>query len=100
MVDRGFRPRGKAIVEIVIEVVGWVGAAAILAGYFLFSIGRIKNGYRYQVINLVGASALLVNALANQSWPFVILNAVWSVTAVYALISLWRKGRRQSAQPA
>lgn len=85
---------------ILVDVVGWVGAAAILAGYFLFSIGRIKNGYRYQLINLVGALALFTNALVNHSWPFVILNAVWSATAIFALIQLAAKKRRNEPQEA
>jgi hypothetical protein len=86
-------------VELFFEIAGWVGAAAILAGYFLFSIGKIQNGFRYQWLNLAGSAALLTNALANQSWPFVILNAVWSVTAIFALIQLWRKARKD-ADPA
>lgn len=84
---------------IVVEIIGWIGAAAILAGYFLFSIGKLRNGIRYQLFNLVGALGLLTNALVNQSWPFVILNAVWSATAIYALIGLARKGRRETEGP-
>jgi hypothetical protein len=80
--------------NIVVEVIGWVGAAAILLGYFLFSIGKIENGLRYQWINLVGALLLMTNALVNNSWPFVILNAVWSATAIFALISLAAKARQ------
>lgn len=79
--------------DIAVEIVGWVGAAAILLGYFLFSIGKIANGFRYQWVNLVGAVLLMVNAFVNQSWPFVILNAVWSATAVFALIALATKDR-------
>ncbi len=85
--------------DLVFEVLGWIGAAAILLGYFLFSIGRIQNGVKYQLINLIGAASLFTNALVNESWPFVILNAVWSATAVYALARLWlvsRASRRRS----
>jgi len=83
-------------VTIFFEVIGWIGAAAILAGYFLFSIGRIQNGVRYQMINLAGALALFTNALVNESWPFVILNAVWSATAIYSLVQLARKARKRA----
>ena len=85
---------------IVVEIIGWIGAAAILAGYFLFSVGKLSNGIRYQLFNLIGAGGLLMNALVNQSWPFVILNAVWSATAVYALIGLAKKGRHEAEGPA
>lgn len=77
--------------ELVFEVLGWIGAAAILLGYFLISVGRIRNGLKYQLINLVGAVSLLINALVNDVWAFVALNAVWTVTAVYALVRIAMK---------
>jgi hypothetical protein len=79
--------------ELVIDLSGWLGAGAILLGYFLFSIGKIENGFRYQWINLAGALLLTINALINELWPFVILNAVWSVTAIFALSRLASKAR-------
>jgi hypothetical protein len=78
----------------IVDVIGWLGAGAILLGYFLFSIGKIENGFRYQGINLAGALFLTFNALVNELWPFVILNAVWSVTAIFALSRLASKAHR------
>ncbi|MGV8969716.1 MAG: CBU_0592 family membrane protein [Microbacteriaceae bacterium] len=82
--------------DIVVEIFGWVGAAAILLGYFLFSVGKIANGYPYQWINLTGAVLLMINAYVGENWPFVILNAVWSVTAVFSLVRLASKARAQA----
>lgn len=83
--------------DLVFEILGWIGAAAILLGYFLISVGRIRNGLKYQLINLIGASSLLVNAIVNEVWAFVMLNAVWTATAIYALARLSAKRGRGPA---
>ncbi len=77
--------------EIVFEVIGWVGTVFILIGYLLLSVGRITNGRMYQLFNLVGAVGLLINGAVHGAWPSVILNVVWSAIAVFALVQLLRK---------
>ena len=41
--------------DIVFEVVGWVGTVLLITAYFLLSIGRIPNGRTYQLFNLLGS---------------------------------------------
>jgi len=76
------------------EVLGWVGALALLTGYALLSLGRIPQRRRYQVLNLVGSAGLAVNGLVHQAWPSAILNALWIAIGAAALARLYRLAPR------
>ncbi|MET3719234.1 hypothetical protein [Arthrobacter sp. UYEF21] len=76
--------------EFLAEASGWFGALAVLAGYLLFSVGRIPNGRTFQSANLVGAVALLVNGAYHGAWPSVVTNIAWCAIAITALIRLQR----------
>ena len=73
---------------ILIETVGWIGAALILAAYILLSLGKIEGrSALYQWMNVVGAAGFIVNGLANGAMPSAVLNIVWMGIGLYAL---WR----------
>jgi len=80
------------------EASGWIGAFAVLAGYLLFSLGRIPNGRIFQTLNLAGAAALVVNGSYHGAWPSVATNAVWCLIGAAALVRLARL--RQAAPPS
>lgn len=84
--------------DIVLEIVGYVGAVAILAAYFLLSIGKITNGRAYHALNLAGALGLLINGAVHAAWPSVILNVVWTAIAIFSLVQLARKRPANSSQ--
>ncbi|MGX5682069.1 CBU_0592 family membrane protein [Schumannella luteola] len=84
--------------DVVFEVVGWVGTVLLIGAYFLLSVGRIPNGRTYQLFNLFGAIGLLINGAVHGAWPSVILNVVWSGIGVFALIQLARKRRVNTAE--
>ncbi len=75
-------------VSLAIEVIGWVGAALILAAYILVSAGRIGGqSATFQWLNLIGAVAFIINGSAHRAWPSAVLNIVWAMIAV---VMLWR----------
>lgn len=72
-----------------VEVIGWYGAAAILIAYALISFDVISpNGYAYQLLNLTGAIGIMSVSFAKQARQPALLNLVWAVIALVALISL------------
>ncbi|GAA3398428.1 CBU_0592 family membrane protein [Cryptosporangium minutisporangium] len=75
------------------EIVGWAGAAALLAGYALLSLGRIPHSRRYQVLNLAGSAGLAINGVVHQAWPSTVLNLVWVAIGAVALARLARLAR-------
>lgn len=75
--------------NLIFEVIGWVGASALLTTYLLLSINIFKSqSIAYQGLNLMSSILLLINAFYIKSYPFVLINAVWSLIAVVALFRL------------
>lgn len=70
------------------EVSGWLGALAVLAGYLLFSLGRIPNGRFFQMANLTGSVAMIINGAYHGAWPSVATNIAWFAIAAAALVRL------------
>lgn len=71
------------------DVVGWIGAAALLSAYAFVSSGRMHGRDTwFQLLNLGGALGLLVNGAYHGAWPSVGLNSVWFVVGGLALLRL------------
>ncbi|WP_413600705.1 CBU_0592 family membrane protein [Curtobacterium sp. Curtsp57] len=75
------------------EFLGWFGAVTVLAGYILFSTGKLPNGPVYQLFNLVGGLAVAVNVAAHHAVPSTIVNGIWAVVAVVVLVRMARARR-------
>ncbi|OIH99422.1 hypothetical protein BIU97_05290 [Curtobacterium sp. MCBA15_009] len=75
------------------EFLGWFGAVTVLAGYILFSTGKLPNGPVYQLFNLVGGLAVAVNVAAHHAIPSTIVNGIWAVVAVVVLVRMGRARR-------
>ena len=74
------------------QIVAAVGAAAILFAFWALQTHRLTaERTSYQLINLVGAAFLATAAVMTTSWAFVVLNVVWALVALWALVG----GRRR-----
>lgn len=55
-----------------INIVGWTGTILMVTAYYLVSAGKIKsNNMSYQLMNLLGAFFLGINAFYQRAWPAV-----------------------------
>jgi hypothetical protein len=81
----------------IFEVIGWVGAAGLLSGYFLFSLGKFDARlWLYHIFNLLSSALLLINAIHTSSGPFTMINSVWCIISVFGIAkSLRSKGKQQ-----
>lgn len=70
------------------EVVGWAGAIAILGAFLAVSMGWLKAGKRFQLANLLGACAFVVNSAFHGVWPSVATNVAWFLISVVALFRM------------
>ena len=78
------------------EVVGWIGGALILVGYFLLSAGKLDaKSPTYQWLNVVGAIGFIANSSWNGAWPSAALNVIWVGIGLFALVKIFT--RRQAA---
>lgn len=85
---------------LLIEIIGWLAAAIILASYILLSLGRLEaRGYVYQWMNVVGAAGFVLNSGYNGAMPSAGLNVVWALMGVFTLWSVWR-ARGKVAEPS
>jgi hypothetical protein len=78
--------------ELVVNILGWIGSIAVVAAYGLNSYQKIKSdSIAFQVLNLTGAIFLIINSIYKQAYPFTFINSVWSVIAIVAIIEIIRK---------
>lgn len=78
--------------RIIIESIGWGGAALILVAYGFLSTGRIEGrSPAYQWMNVVGAACFILNSGYNGAIPSAALNVAWAAIGLY---TLWRVRRR------
>jgi len=80
-----------------IEGLGWIGGALVLAAYALVSIGRLSGrSIACQLMNIAGAAGLTLNGWAHGAVPVAALDAAWCVIGLAALAGII--ARRRSAR--
>ena len=81
------------MLDLAIEVIGWIAALLILVAYALLSAGKLTAKDRaYQWMNVVGAIGFIVNSGWNGAVPSAALNVIW---AGIGLTALWRIAHRK-----
>ena len=77
---------------LLINLIGWVGSAAVIAAYVLVSTNRLKgDSAAYQVLNLIGGVFLIVNTIYWGAFPSTVVNLVWVGIAIFAIARAIRK---------
>jgi hypothetical protein len=72
---------------LIMEAVGWLGAALVLFAYWLVSAGRAEaRSARYQSLNIGGALGLVANSAWNGAVPSAAVNVIWIGIGVYAMV--------------
>jgi hypothetical protein len=78
--------------ELLIDILGWIGSIEVIAAYALNSYQKIKSdSIAFQLLNLTGAIFLIINSIYKQAYPFTFINTVWSVIAIVAIVGITRK---------
>jgi hypothetical protein len=81
--------------KFAIDVIGWTGAALILAAYALLSSGKLSSAsLTYHLMNILGAAGFVINSGWNGALPSAAMNVVWIGIGIYAL----RQRRRVPAK--
>lgn len=77
-------------------LIGTLGATLILIAFVLNQIHVWKDDdLRYDIVNVVGAALLVAYAILLRSWPFAVLNGVWTLVS---LRDVFMDVRRQSSK--
>jgi len=73
--------------DLLIAIIGWVGAGLLVTAYGAVSAGRLPGGgLAFQLLNIVGGVALTVNTGYHAAWPSAALNVVWVAVGAVTLL--------------
>lgn len=69
------------------DFIGTIGVGLVLFAYFLNTMKYIPvNGKLFYVLNSIGGALSCYAALLINFWPFVILEAIWTLVSIYGLM--------------
>ncbi len=83
--------------NLVIDILGWVGSVEVVAAYGLNSYQKLKSdSLTFQLLNFTGAIFLIINSIYKEAYPFTFINSVWSIIAIVAIIGILKKKNNPS----
>lgn len=83
---------------MIYEVIGWVGTFLILVAYFLLETRKLTaKSKKYQLLNILGATGIIVNSAIHGAIPSIGLNVAWVLIALYALYKIVKKKITQTS---
>lgn len=91
---------------IAFDVIGWLGAALLLAAYGLTAARKLAgHSASFHVLNLAGSAGLATNSAVNHAFPSAVLNVIWMAIGVVALarhrlLAHRRRCAQRPVQPA
>ena len=75
--------------EIFVETIGWIASILIVGAFALNSFGKISATSKwYQLANLIGGIFFIVNTVYHKAYPSAVVNVVWVIIGVSALVIL------------
>ena len=75
------------------SIAGWAGTVSYILAYVLLSINKIRSDQKiYHLLNIIGAVGLVYYAIYINSMPNLLVNAVWGVIGIVAIVHIiWKK---------
>ncbi len=82
---------------ILLDLLGWIGAFLLLLAYGLVSFKKLEaDSQAYQWLNITASVLLLVNTIYYGAYPSSFVNAVWTIIAFFAILTIRRKYGKSS----
>ena len=72
--------------DLLIEIMGWIGSVLIVGSYALNITGRLAATSKlYVLANIIGGVFFVVNTYFPQAYPSMFVNIVWVIIAIVML---------------
>lgn len=85
--------------ELLVEIIGWIGSIEILLAYGLNSYQKIKSdSLAFSLLNLTGGLFLILYTVYKEAFANTFVNLVWVLIAMIALGKLYREKAAKNAQ--
>lgn len=73
------------------DIIGIIGVGLILIAYLLNTEKLIpQNGKLYYTMNVIGAATACYASFLISYWPFIILEATWTLVSIYGLMRVMK----------
>ena len=83
--------------EILLNVLGWIGAFLLLLAYALVSFKKLQaDSEIYQWLNIVASILLVINTIYYGAYPSSFVNAAWTIIAFFAILTIKRNYGKNS----
>ena len=85
---------GEDGMDLLVEVIGWIGSIEILLAYGLNSYQKIRSdSLTFSLLNLTGGLFLMIYTIYKDAFANTFVNLVWVVIALIALARYVNRGR-------
>ena len=75
--------------KLLIDILGWVGAVAVLVAYGLNSYQKLRSdSITFYLLNIVGGIILVIYTVYKEAFANTFINVVWVIVAIPALIKV------------
>lgn len=72
--------------NVLVEIMGWIGSILIVGSYTLNITGRLEATHKlYVLANILGGLFFVVNTYFHQAYPSMFVNIVWVIIAIVML---------------
>lgn len=82
------------VLDLLVEIIGWIGSVEILLAYGLNSYQKIRSdSLAFSLLNLTGGLFLMLYTIYKDAYANTFVNLVWVVIAVIALGRYYQRQR-------
>ncbi len=78
--------------SLIFDTLGWIGAFLLLLAYGMVSFKKVEaDSFVYQGLNVAASILLAINTIYHGAFPSSFVNIVWTIIAVFAILTITRK---------
>lgn len=81
-------------IELLANIIGLTGTALVVGTYFLMQLNKLDpKGLRFNLLNLCGATFLLISLLVHFNLASFIIEVFWIAASLIGIYNYWRAKR-------